>query len=49
MNGVKMSDCRFYVNEEKRTVVCVIPNTQNMVIDFILDNFYHKFQQFHRY
>ena len=40
MNGIKMSDCRFYVNEEKRTVVCVIPKTRNMVFDFITDHFY---------
>lgn len=40
MNGVKMSDCRFYINEEKRTVVCVIPNTRDMVFDFIVDHFY---------
>ena len=35
MNGIKMSDCRFYVDEDARTVVCVIPNTKNMVKDFI--------------
>ena len=39
MNGVKMSDCRFYVNEEKRTVICVIPNTSEMLVDFILEHF----------
>ena len=39
MKGIKMSDCRFYVNEEERTIVCVIPNTSSMVIDFIWDNF----------
>lgn len=39
MNGIKMSDCKFYVNEEEKTVVCVIPNTQNMLNDFISDNF----------
>lgn len=46
MNGIKMSDCKFYVDEEARTVVCVIPNklgehkfTKNMVSDFIEDNF----------
>ena len=46
MNGIKMSDCKFYVDEEARTVVCVIPNklgeykfTRNMVSDFIEDNF----------
>ena len=35
MNGIKMKDCRFYVDEDARTVVCVIPNTENMVRDFI--------------
>ena len=39
MRGIKMSDCRFYVDEEARTVVCVIPNTKNMVNDFIWDHF----------
>jgi len=39
MNGIKMKDCRFYVNEEKRTVVCVIPMTSKMLTDFILDHF----------
>lgn len=39
MNGIKMSDCRFYVNEEERTVVCVIPGTRKMVLNFIEDHF----------
>lgn len=39
MKGIKMSNCRFYVNEEERTVVCVIPNTSRMVIDFIYEHF----------
>lgn len=49
MKGIKMSDCRFYVNEAERTVVCVIPQfvengerrdfTRDMVTDFINDNF----------
>lgn len=39
MNGIKMSDCRFYVNEEERTVICVIPHTRDMVLDFIEDHF----------
>ena len=38
MNGIKMSDCRFYVNEEKKMVICVIPNTKYMVMDFIDDH-----------
>ena len=39
MNGIKMSDCRFYVNEEERTVVCVIPDTKMMVRDFVDEHF----------
>ena len=37
MKGIKMSDCKFYVNEEERIVVCVIPKTKYMVEDFIKD------------
>ena len=50
MNGIKMNDCKFYVDKEKRTIVCVIPSvivnygkksyTKNMVFDFIDDNFH---------
>ena len=39
MNGIKMSDCNFYVNEEKRTVVCVIPNTKQMLEEFFYEHF----------
>ena len=39
MNGIKMKDCKFYVNETERTVVCVIPSTFDMVSDFISDHF----------
>ena len=39
MKGIKMSDCRFYVDEEARTVVCVIPDTEEMLEEFIYDNF----------
>lgn len=39
MNGIKMSDCKFYVNETERTVVCVIPKTCRMVSDFIREHF----------
>lgn len=39
MNGIKMSDCKFYVNEDKRVVVCVIPRTRRMVSDFIQQHF----------
>lgn len=50
MNGIKMKDCKFYVDEAARTVVCVIPpvitdksgerhETSDMVFDFIRENF----------
>ena len=49
MNGIKMSDCKFYVNEKERMVICVIPPyikrdgvswcTDRMVIDYIGENF----------
>lgn len=51
MKGIKMSNCKFYVNEAERTVVCVIPPyikdengecnscTSAMVTEFIHDNF----------
>ena len=39
MKGIKMSDCRFYVDEDARTIVCVIPNTREMVLDFIYEHF----------
>ena len=39
MNGIKMSECNFYVNEEKRTVVCVIPGTKQMLEDFFYEHF----------
>lgn len=46
MNGIKMSDCKFYVDEKARTVVCVIPETltdesrtKDMLEDFIREHF----------
>lgn len=42
MNGIKMSDCRFYINEQARTIICVIPNTQYMLRDFIYQHFQFK-------
>lgn len=39
MNGIKMSDCKFYVNEEAKTVVCVIPDAKEMLDDFVSENF----------
>ena len=42
MNGIKMSDCKFYVDEAARTVVCVIPDTTLMVTDFMYEHFRWK-------
>lgn len=39
MNGIKMKDCRFYVDEVHRTIVCVIPYTRSMLRDFICEHF----------
>ena len=39
MNGIKMSDCKFYVDDLERVIVCVIPKTRDMVLDFICDHF----------
>lgn len=47
MNGIKMSDCHFYVNEPERTVVCVIPatmkankqRTSQMLLNFVQEHF----------
>lgn len=40
--GIPMTKCKFYVNAEKRTVVCVIPNTCEALRQFLFDNFYYK-------
>ena len=39
MNGVKMSSCKFYVNEQERIVICVIPHTKNMLKQFVMEHF----------
>jgi hypothetical protein len=39
MKGIKMSDCRFYVDEVERVIVCVIPHTERMLREFIQDHF----------
>lgn len=33
--NIKKENCRFIVNEEKRTVVCIIDQTQNLLFRFI--------------
>ena len=49
MNGIKMSECKLYVNEPKRTIVCVIPevvhhsdgtktHTPAMLRNFLMQN-----------
>ena len=35
--NIKKVNCRFYVDEEKKVVVCVIPNTRHTVHDFLSD------------
>ena len=37
--NVKPSDCRYIVNKEKRTIVCLIENTDHMFIHFAENNF----------
>lgn len=37
--NVKPSDCRYIVNEEKRTIVCLIENTEDMFTRFADSNF----------
>lgn len=44
-NGISQKDCLFFVNEEKRTVVCKIPDTEEKLLDFIEENF--NFKDFH--
>lgn len=39
MNGIKMSDCKFYVNEDERVIVCVIQNTKYMFANYVCDHF----------
>lgn len=33
--GIKKSDCRFYINKDERTVICVISDAKEAVINFI--------------
>lgn len=37
--AVKRSECKFYVNEKRRTVVCVIPNTVHLLEEFLESNY----------
>jgi len=39
MNGIKMSDCKFYVDEDARVIVCVISNVHDLLQDFISQHF----------
>lgn len=38
MPVIKRSDCKFYINEDKRTIVCVIPDTKYLLDEFIRAN-----------
>ena len=42
--SVKMEKCKFFVDEEKRTVVCRIENTKNMVLDFFNLNIWEGYE-----
>lgn len=42
MKGIKMSDCKFYVDETARKVICVIPNTKYMLQEYITEHFSWK-------
>jgi hypothetical protein len=38
MSGIKMSDCRFYVDEDARTIICVIADTKDFIVrDAVID------------
>ena len=37
MEEIKMKDCRFFVDEEKRTVACSIENTRHMFRNYMED------------
>ena len=39
MKGIKMSDCKFYVDEDARTVICVIADTEDVTVRHALTNF----------
>ena len=36
--NIRPQDCKFYVNKEKRKVVCVLEDTQYMLTEFVEDN-----------
>ena len=38
--NIKQTDCRFYVDEAARKVVCVIPDTK-----YLLDNYLDDFEE----
>ena len=42
--NVKMKKCKFFVDEEKRTVICRIENTRNMVLNFFNLNIWDENQ-----
>lgn len=42
MKGIKMSDCKFYVNKDERVIVCVIQDTKYMFDDYLREHFQWK-------
>lgn len=40
--GVNKKNCRFYVDEAARVVVCVIPDTRSTFISFLEENLYQN-------
>lgn len=40
--NIKMENCKFFVDEEKRTVICVIENTSNLVRSFFNLNWWDE-------
>ena len=36
--NIRPQDCKFYVNKEKRKIVCVLEDTQYMLTEFVEDN-----------
>ena len=37
--NIKPTDAKYFIDKEKRTVVCVLEKTENLFIHFIVDNF----------
>lgn len=37
--NIKPSDAKYSINEEKKTVVCILEKTKDLFEDFVIDNF----------